>query len=294
KRGQHAGVSAFGVQKTGYGGNGQDIDLFKPIVIPENKDDTVQNTLYALGFVPTARRVQSLPDSVKDDNWARVAMLLGMAAINFPRDVEELRRGLGEGVSIYKNGLKKTEFVNAQRPFHMLSGTFVEKLTKKYPKFRKTYDKLDKFDKVLYDTKFGKLVKKIFGLKPPETVSVNASGFGTVAENGYKFRQGYFRNVIGKSLFRISRLGLLTTTLFELPALIKSVTQGDTIKERVESFGKQLLKSAGYITFVNVGTAIGGAMVGPSVIAQLLGMGAGAGLGLMTSKALNNKIDKCG
>ena len=43
KRGQHAGVSAFGVQKTDYGGNGQDIDLFKPIVIPENKDDTVQH-----------------------------------------------------------------------------------------------------------------------------------------------------------------------------------------------------------------------------------------------------------
>jgi hypothetical protein len=289
---QYKAVPSLRANKFPINTNQSDSDTHKSGVTPAKKGSVVQNILYAFGFIPPVRRVQSLPDSVKDNNWIRVALLLGMAGINFPRDYTEVQRAWNEGISIKKNGIKNTKFIDAQRPFHLLKGTMVEKWAEKYPKFKKVFNALDKFDKTLYDTKFGKLICKWLDVKETGGHSFNNTGIGTSREFGKFFEENYFKKVIGKSLLRVSRLSLITTALFEVPALLKSLTQKEPTGEKAKSVTKQVIKSAGYVALMSGGTAIAGAMAGSSLIAQLFGMGIGAGLALMASHSINRKIDK--
>lgn len=258
----------------------------------DEKGNLEQTLLYAFSPLPPVRRTQSLPDTIKENNWPRAGLLLGMAAMNFPRDLGEMRRAWDEGASIWKNGITKTPFSDAQRPFHLLRGTVVEKLVQKFPKFANIFEFLDKYDKTLYDTKFGKFFRNIFNIEECGYKKFNSTGIGTSKEFGKLFNGKYYQKVIGKSLLRISKLSLATSILLEIPALIKSATDGETMQDKAKSFTKQLCKSAGYVALVTSGIAVAGAMVAPSLIASLVGMGVGASLGLMASKSLNKQIDK--
>ncbi|OGI04545.1 MAG: hypothetical protein A2Y25_10080 [Candidatus Melainabacteria bacterium GWF2_37_15] len=271
----------------------EDIDRLETRANETNKHShTDQALLYALSPLPPARRIQSLPDTFKEDNWPRAGLLLGMAVANFPRDLGEMRRAWDEGANIIKNGIANTPFSDAQRPFHLLRGTVAEKSAKKYPKFKRVYDSLNKFDETLYNTKFGKFFRKLFNIEECGIKKFNSTGMGTSKELGKLFNGNYGQKVIAKSLLRVSRLSLATSVLLEIPALIKSATAGETVHEKAKSFTKQLCKSAGYVALVTGGIAVAGAMVAPSLIASLVGMGIGASLGLMASKALNKQIDK--
>lgn len=244
---------------------------------------TDQALLYALSPLPPARRIGSLPDTMEEKNYPRAGLLLGMAAANFPGDLREMELAFKEGKNIFKKGLSAIEY-NGQHQSRFFKNTFLEFLPEKYPW-------LMKIDKTLYGTKCGKFLRNLLKI---EVDPSSIKSLGTKSLSGFEFSGNYFQRLAGRSLMRIPVLGLAASVVLETPAIIKSVTNTKgNILDKGKALGTQLIKSAGYIGFVNTAIAIGGATLLPcGYIAALVGMGIGSSLGLMASKTLNEKIDK--
>ena len=71
-------------------------------------DNKVLKTSFdILSPIPTARRLNSLPDELEKENYSRSAGLLGLAFVNLPGDTRELSLAVQEG----KNFIKGNPFV---------------------------------------------------------------------------------------------------------------------------------------------------------------------------------------
>jgi len=172
-----------------------------------------------------------------------------------------------------------------QHSLSFLRGTFMEPLGKKF-------SWLKKLDKTLYDTKFGTFIQKLFNVKEKASGFVKGSSKAKMMM-GYQFSGNIFSKTAGRTLLRIPILGLATSIILELPAIIKSASKGETFIEKTKSFTNQLCKSAGYIGIVNTAIAFGGALLFPyGYLAALIGSGIGGTLGLIASQKLNKQIDK--
>ncbi len=252
-----------------------------------------QALLYALSPIPTARRISSLPDTLEDKNHSRAGLLLGMAAANFPGDLTHLSRAAGELKNIYKEGFKSISKNEVQRQLAFVEGTLFEKLLYKInsPLLQTS---IENIDKTLYDTKFGVLIKKVFKVKEKSFAQIKGVGFAASEQDGLIFSGNYFKKLIGKSLLRVSVLGLITSAILEVPAVVNSATKTKgSILDKFKAFGIQLLKSVGYIGIVSAGIATAGAILNPyGAIAGLVGMAIGSFIGLSVSKELNKQIDK--
>ena len=249
---------------------------------------TQQALLYALSPIPTARRVSSLPDTLEDKNFSRAGLLLGMAAANFPGDVREMGLAGKELKNIFTKGLSSISY-EGQHQAKFFQNTFMNSLPKKYPW-------LKKLDKTLYSTDFGKTLRKTFNIKiaeePFKTTERLIFNKGKKLQK-FKFTGNYFQKITGRALMRTPVLGLVASTILEIPALIKSVQKEETLFDKAKSFTKQLCKSAGYVGLLNTGIALVGATLMPyGYIAALIGMGIGGSIGLMASKQLNKQIDE--
>ena len=250
--------------------------------------DTQQAVLYALSPLPPARRISSLPDTLEDKNYSRAGLLLGMAAANFPGDVREMGLAGKELKNIFTKGLPAISY-EGQHQAKFFQNTFMSSLPKKYPW-------LKKLDKTLYSTDFGKTLRKIFNIKiteePFKTTERLIFNKGKKLQK-FKFTGNSFQKITGRALMRTPLLGLVPSTILEVPALIKSVQKEEAIFDKAKSFTKQLCKSAGYVGLLNTGIALVGATLMPyGYIAALIGMGIGGSVGLMASKHLNKQIDE--
>ncbi len=275
---RRASAPAFGLNKLK-----EDVDRF---------DRKVQQTLlHAMSPIPTARRLSSLPDSIEEDNLARAGLLLGMAAANFPGDFREMRKGGEEFLKILDQGLKDGITKNPyQYEMSFFKGTFLEPVTRKF-----TW--LKRLDKTLLNTGFGEFLQKTFNMGVDfDDMDLVKTTSSKIAMDGYKYTGNIFQQTAARSLHRIPVIGLFASAAIEIPALYKSVTETKgTIFDKAKAFGKQLIKSAGFVGLSTAGIAIGGALLFPySAILGLVGMGIGSVAALLVSNALNKQVDKLG
>ncbi|OGI03821.1 MAG: hypothetical protein A2Y25_07380 [Candidatus Melainabacteria bacterium GWF2_37_15] len=262
----------------------------KRLVDDVNRLDTAQKTLYVGGILPPLRRIGSLPESIKEDNWERAALLTGMAAANFPGDFTQLALAGRELKNQYANGFKNFGKKEYQRGLLFFKGTFFDSLFNKY----KWYQNLKKVDTTLYSSSFGERVKSLFKIHDTNEANINKIFANADDIPAVKINGNSVQKIVGRSLLRISKFGLITTALLEIPALVKSITKTEgTITDKAKAFGTQLMKSGGYVALMTAGIAIGGAALLPYLIAgEFVGMAIGSALALMASNSLNKQIDK--
>jgi len=249
---------------------------------------TEQTLLYALSPLPPIRRIESLPDSLEENNYPRAGLLVGMAAANFPGDLREIGLAVKEAKNVFKEGLKGLKSNPYQHEMSFFKYTLLNSLSEKI-KF------LEKADITLFDTKFGEFLQNKLNL------GIDYSDIGTVKGAyaketliGYKYTGNLAQRTIARTLHRIPVIGLVASTVLEIPALIRSITktEGNAL-DKVKAFGKQLIKSAGYVGFTTAAISIMGAITFPcSALLALIGMAIGSVIGLEASKRLNKMVDE--
>ncbi|OGI00681.1 MAG: hypothetical protein A2Y25_10470 [Candidatus Melainabacteria bacterium GWF2_37_15] len=236
-----------------------------------------QTTLNALSPLPTIRRIQSLPDSLEENNYPRAGLLLGLAAANFPGDLREIGLAL-------KNPFEKRPYQHEMSFFKL---TLLDKLPKKYPW-------LGKMDKTFFSSGAGKFLRNKLN------IGIDLFDIGNIEDTctktnlkAYKYTGNFLQRTLGRAMHRIPVIGLFASTALEIPGLIKSLTKTEgSVTEKSKAFGKQLVKSAGYVGFTTAAISIAGAITFPySALLSLVGMAIGSTIGLMASKHLNKLVD---
>ncbi len=273
-----------------------DIDRFENKV----KDHSLayKAGLYALSPIPTARKVGSLPDSIEDGNWTRAGLLVGLAAASFPRDWQEMviafkelkgTSSIGKMFANLGSNFKKA-MSNPMNPYQrqlkFFDNTFVEWLPKKLPW-------IHHIDKTLAETSLGKSLLNILKIEKPSLEVIEGMGQKGKDVLAYKYTGNSLQKLTGRALTRTPIFGIILSSLLEIPALVKSFKQGNTMEEKTKSFGKQLIKSAAYVGLITAGIAFGGAAFATGgTLLSLVGMGVGSSLSLIASKQINKLIDK--
>ncbi len=258
----------------------------------------------AAGVIPTFRRLNFVPDRIKEGNYEGAVAQAAIAGVNIFGDMREVGLAVDEGVNIFKTRkLPSIKDYKGQHAMTLLDGTIAEGLFEKVPLLKKIND----YDKVLYDTSFGKFLQRTLGLsiddaktelieKTPTKIPLIGKEIppATSFIQAHNFKGDYFQQLAGRTLYRISKLGLITSAALEVPALIKSITKTEgSFVDKAKAFGKQLIKSTGNVVFITAGVAIAGAVLVPSsLILGLVGMAAGSAVGIMAANALSKEVDK--
>lgn len=285
--------------------NSQNIELrTKAPKLPERNT----KTLTALGVIPFIRRDLSVPEKLESDNKLGAAMQIGVGLINFPGDLREVKNAAVEIAGTLKHLDNPTELKNifkikGQHEMTLFRGTFIESLSSKYPIFQK----IRNYDKPLYHTKLGKWAQQKFNLSIDyaKTDFIMGKVYKDPITNKivfpknmftptYKFNGNYLQRLGGRMLHRLSKLGLAANVVYEIPALIASITKtkGSAI-DKAKALSKQLIKSTAFVGLSTVGIAIGGAILAPySLTLGLVGMAIGSAMSISASNNLNKKVDK--
>jgi len=268
----------------------------------KDNDKAYKAGLYGLSFIPTIRKIGSLPDSIEQDNWTRAGLLTGLAAAAFPRDWQEVKfafeelKGNSKGIGEFFANAGKNFSKAVHDPFNPFQRrqTYLKDTFRFLDNFYNKHKWLKKLDITLDYTNWGKNLMNALGIdKPDKTEFELAKNDVKSVVKGYKFNGNYAQRLFARSLSRISIIGVALTTALEIPALIKSVQKGNTFEEKAKSFGKQLLKSAAYAGLVTIGISVGGAAAAAGgTLLSLVGMGIGSSLALMASNRINKMVDK--
>lgn len=254
--------------------------------------------LSMLGVLPMLRRDVSVIDKVEEGNLAGAGLQIAIGLANLPGDWREVAAAgeeLFTGVNPIKNPSSMAKIAPNlykaatnpeniyQRPLSSVSGTFLNGLTVKH-------EWLNKLDKTLFDTKFGELVKKSLNIKTEKAVYKVVNGKEIIH---FKFAGKGIQKIVGKALLRTPVIGIGLGCLMEMPAIIKSAKQGDTIEEKSKSVFKQVCKSAGYVGLMTAGIGLAGAAFGKfGTTISLVGMALGSSGALSASRQLNKAMDK--
>lgn len=256
-----------------------------------NNDDfsAVKTTLGVLSPIPTLRRINSLPDSLEQENIERALGLSALALAHLPGDWTEVKLA---GKELTQNILKgkpiPIEAKMYEYPRYFFKNTFMKGLPERFAL-------IDTFDKTLFDTKVGDYFKRIFNVQYVKKYANRIEYFKERGIQGrvYQFTGKTTSNIVGKMLQRIPVLSVVAMSALEIPAIIRSVTNTEgSILDKGKALGKQLIKSAGYVGLVLGGIALAGAVIGTGALASLLAIGLGATVGLQASRELNKFIDK--
>lgn len=265
-----------------------------------NALDITEKALFAGGMIPTFRRLNTTPKDLSEGNWERAAAMGALTAMSLPGDVREMHFAGKDLLNIFKPN--KNKFTMGRNVYknkfqHGLSffkGTFMEGFVeKKYPW-------LMKMDKTLYDTNFGRFVRRAFNVNQvSETRGIGYIFRNTAGQKvpALKFTGSIGQKLTGRALLRVPVIGLVLSAALEIPAIIKSAGVEGSFADKTKSVTKQVCKSAAFLGLVQGGLAYGGAaalMLFPAAGAfvALAGMAIGSAAGVMASKALNKEIDK--
>jgi len=253
--------------------------------LDKKTNQPLQTLLNIFSPLPPDRRVQSVPDKIEDKNYIGAGLQVGIAAANFPSDMIFMREAGEEIKNIFTKGVfPSIKTYDGQREISFFRNTLLNPIAEKFPR-------LAEFDKTLFETGFGKFLRNTLKIKhilPENSYSLLGDG-----DFKYNFKGNFFQKTVGRGLLRISKMGVITTALLEVPAIIRSVTDTEgSIFDKGKALGKQLIKSAGYVGLINAGIALAGAVLAPyGAIAGLIGMALGSTVAITASKALNKQID---
>lgn len=261
-------------------------NLNYPLRRNENKNDElnpVEKTV--VSSVAPARRLCDIPNMIKSGDTLAAAGLAGLTLVSLPEDCRDLRAAYNHSSCVLRRKRLSVpyNYHKYQHDFSFFRGTLLHEGMKriKSAKGKKIVDKLYKADVTLYNTKFGKWIQKLLGLengKPVKSKIKNLYGQEIsvqkiIAKNDFLG----LKELTGRALKRTSLLGVAFMGVLELPKIIKSAFKGDDKKEKIQSFGAQLSKSALNVASVTAGMgyigAIGAKKYG--AFGSLVGMGLG-------------------
>mgnify|MGYP001453090542 CR=1 FL=1 len=278
------------------------------------KKEITKEVFMALSPITPIRRISSLPDNLEEQNYGRAAGLVALAILNLPEDLRDLKNAVSEISSkvlskntkqlikdrfpkIYKNLLNYKpayDYKNFQHPLSFFRGTFMEPLLNLPGKYgKKISRKLYYADKTIHDTKFGQWLLNKFNIVEDNFVKTNVIDSFKIDIFAVSHKGGNrFTRLLARAMLRMPVLSILSLSLLELPAIIKSTKKGDTTKEKAVSTAKQIAKSGIFVTSISCGIGIFGALLskkGPT--RSLIGMGLGSVAGGLVSQKANKLID---
>lgn len=234
------------------------------------------SVFYALESVPTFRRAYSISDNVDKGDYIPALGLAGLAAINFKEDMRDVASACKQ---IYSKIDKTYHYdplydrKNYQHEFSFFRGTLIEKwLHKKIENGNNIANKLYEADKTIYDTKFGELVQKIFGIEKVDARRIkDIKDFQGVKARAYSFKSTVLGGEItARAMQRTTLLGVIVIGLLELPKIFKS-------DKKIKQAEKSAISFVSITAGIGYGGAIGSKYAGAT--GSLIGMGIGAILG---------------
>lgn len=269
----------------------------------ENKNDElnpVEKTV--VSSVAPARRLCDIPNMIKSGDTLAAAGLAGLTLVSLPEDCRDLRAAYNHSSCVLRRKRLSVpyNYHKYQHDFSFFRGTLLHEGMKriKSEKGKRIVDKLYKADVTLYNTKFGKWIQKLLGLengKPVKSKIKNLYGQEIsvqkiIAKNDFLG----LKELTGRALKRTSLLGVAFMGVLELPKIIKSAFKGDDKKEKIQSFGAQLSKSALNVASVTAGMGYIGAVGAKKygAFGSLVGMGLGVIFGAKFSNFIQEKCKR--
>lgn len=261
--------------------------------------------LYTLTPILPIRRTASLPDDIENHNSLRALGMVLLASIFFPEDVRDLRdclKHLGSKVSSKIKYEPKFNYNDYQASFAFFRGSSIQSLVNKLGKVGYY---LHKSDVTLFDTKFGEFIRNLLhvqivdkidtGRKIPVITKDEAGNFSKKETSVFaqKLSGSFISKMICRSTQRIMLWEVAIFSAAWLPAIIKSFRNPNHDEDKYKSLGKQLIKSISNVVVVFGAIGLAGAIgsrKGP--LGHILGMGAGATIGMFTSNKINEKLQQ--
>lgn len=259
--------------------------------------------LYALSPILPIRRTSSVADDLENHNPIRAALMIALASIFLKEDIKDLSsaaKHLGSKITSKIKFKSKFDYKDYQVSFALIRGSFIEPLVNKLGKFGYF---LHKYDKTLFDTKFGEGVRNLLNVKIVDKINIGREVPQIIKDGAGRynkkmvsvFAQKLSGPFIGKMICRsMQRIMLLEFAIFSaawLPAIFKSFNTPKQGEDKYKSVKKQILKSLSNVVaiFGSIGFlgAIG-SRKGP--LGHILGMGAGAVVGTLISNKVNEKL----
>ncbi len=243
--------------------------------------------------MPIFGRVNSVPEKIKEQDYAPAMGLVSLAIMNGPedlRDVMSAYKQIKEGFPTPKSYHSGYDNKYAQHPFSFFRGTifndYLNPFSKKCPN-PELATKLIQEDKTLWDTKFGKWVKKLFKIEVDEA-KTDIKDICYTLENQITVPAKKFitnnpiKDIIARAMTRTTKLGLIALGLIEGAHIVHEVANGKNIFAET---GKSALSLGTTVIATGVFGAIGAKYFGPT--GSLVGTSFGSITGAIVNKAID-------
>lgn len=247
----------------------------------------------AFEALPVYGRISSLPDKLDKKDYLPATGIATLAILNGPEEIndvmsayKQIKNGFPKPVSFHSGYDNK----KAQHPFSFFRGTILHKylnpLSEDCPN-PKLASWLIKEDKCLWDTKFGKWIKKKLNINR-DFVRTNIEKIASTNENKKFVKANVFitnnpfKDITARALTRTTKLGTLALAGIEATHVAHEVSNG-------KNFFDEASKSAITLGVTTAATgvlgAIGAKHLGPT--GSLAGISAGALIGAITHSIMD-------
>lgn len=264
----------------------------------EDNLNPVEKTL--VNSVAPARRIIGLPDMIKQGDAIAAAGLAALTIVSLPEDCRDIKAAYDHSAcALRKRRLPQAyNYKKYQHDFSFFRGTLLHEGMKRIKSEggKRFVDKLYSADKTIYNTKFGKWLKKLIGIEDGKFVKSKIKNlYGkeisvqqTIVKNDFLG----LKDLTARAMKRTTVLGLGFMGLLELPKIIKSLSKGKTTEDKTKSFAKQSTKSAINLIAINIGMGYLGALGAKKygALGSLLGMGLGVIAGAASANSINKNI----
>ena len=256
----------------------------------------VEQTL--VNSVAPVRRITGLPEMIRQGDGIAAAGLAALTVVSLPEDCRDVRDACKHSSCLIrrKKFAAPYDFAKYQHDFSFFRGTLLHEGMKrvKSKNGKRIVDRIYSADKTVYNTRFGKWIKKLLGIEDGKLVKSSIKNlYGKevpVQEMVIKNDFLGLKDLTGRAMKRTSILGVAFMGALELPKLIKSIRKDDNGK----SFGIQSAKSALNVLGLTIGMGYLGALGGKKfgALGSLLGMGLGVLGGVSGAKWVQKKLFK--
>ena len=256
----------------------------------------VEQTL--VNSVAPVRRITGLPEMIRQGDGIAAAGLAALTVVSLPEDCRDVRDACKHSSCLIrsKKFAAPYDFTKYQHDFSFFRGTLLHEGMKrvKSENGKRIVDRIYSADKTVYNTRFGKWIKKLLGIEDGKLVKSSIKNlYGKevpVQEMVIKNDFLGLKDLTGRAMKRTSILGVAFMGALELPKLIKSIRKDDNGK----SFGIQSAKSALNVLGLTIGMGYLGALGGKKfgALGSLLGMGLGVLGGVSGAKWVQKKLFK--
>ena len=246
----------------------------------------------ALEAVPFYGKINSLPDKLEQKDYLPATGIATLAIMNGPEEIndvmsayKQIKNGFPKPVSFHSGYDNK----KAQHPFSFFRGTILHKylnpLSEDCPN-PKVAGWLIEQDKCLWDTKFGKWVKKKLNIERDfiktdiEQIASTEANRKIVEANVF-ITNNPFKEIIARALTRTTKLGTIALGSIEAAHIAHEVSNG---KNFFEEAGKSALTLGTTTVATGVLGAIGAKHLGPT--GSLVGISAGTLIGALTNNVM--------